>query len=372
MPKIQSPTHQLLKFNRQPSLSKPNMTTNMCSLPIPTPEPRKRSIWEMSFDMDFTLYPDSPTLPHALDDVDLEDITIRGVTKASSFKHQEYAPSMLMYHPFDEKAYPEPAEWERMFDDLDSFPSRVRSPSVATVNTTAAAPPASRRGSVQFTPSTSSASVSRPNCACTETATRSSRRQDASAYPAHRRLSAMLANFSFCRSQESLSPRYQRSIYSQDISPSRRTSKTSLSMVPTTPSTAFSSRSRSVSSMHAHRQRHVSRRSNSQLLSHIGVGLMPCRMDNHSEDLQQVVAGIPVSAFIHPKMHIPGSAEYGPVQEDGGFDDAYPLRITRLWSFDEPKLPIELCNFDLYDLDSVIDACGKESTSQLGTGNRML
>ncbi|EPS40074.1 hypothetical protein H072_6112 [Dactylellina haptotyla CBS 200.50] len=336
--------------------------TATSSLPIPTPEPRRRSIWEMSFDTDFILYPDSPTLPHVLEDLDLDDITKQGISRVSSFKHQEYTPSMLMYHPYDAKAYPEPAEWEdKMFHDLASLPSQASAPSVTSttsVNTTAAAPPASRRGSVLLTPSSGSVSFSRSDSLSrsnSSSAERSCRRQEATGYPANRRLSALLASFSFCRSQESLSQQYQHSRrYSREISPSRMTSRTSLSMATT--STTASSKSAS-SSMH--RRRVNGKRNTAQLLSHMGECHSHYRMDGHSKDLQGVVAGIPVSAFIHPKMHIPGAIECGPVEDDGGYDDAYPLRMTRLWAFDGPKLPIEI----QYDWDDAIESCESEPIS---------
>ncbi|KAF3934168.1 hypothetical protein ABW20_dc0103522 [Dactylellina cionopaga] len=332
----------------------------------------------MSFDGDFTLYPDSPTLPHPFDDIDLNDITKRGISKASSFQQQEYAPSMLMYHPYDARAaaaYPEPFEWERMFDDLSTFPSRARTPSVSSVDTTAAAAPASRRGSVQPQPplsaSTNTTSFSTPFSTPSSISgrsgsyiepVRSCRRQDSTAYLAHRRLSALLANFSFCRSQESLlQPQQQSSRYSQEIAPSsRRSSRTSLSIAPTTSSTTSS---RSVSSLHPNRHSKSGRRNSSMLLSHMGAGHTNYRMDSHSNELQQVVAGIPVSAFIHPKMHIPGGVECGPVEGNGGYEDAYPLRLARLWSFDEPKLPVESCELGGYEWTDAIDAYGSESAS---------
>ncbi|KAK6522656.1 hypothetical protein TWF281_002092 [Arthrobotrys megalospora] len=335
------PLNILSNLSRLSTIPSTNPKMPGVTLPVPTPEPRKRSIWEISFDRDWTLYPDSPTLSHAFDDVDLDDITMRGVSKAASFREQEYNPTMLMYHPYDKtegQAYPQPFEWERMFDDLASLPSRTRSPSITSVNTvdtTAASAPASRRGSVNVQPISTSgdefsfsniSSMSRRS-SCADNVSRSSRRQDFGAYPTHRRLSALLSSFSLCRSQESFS---QSSRFSQEISPlSRRTSRASLSFTPTSTSTSTSS-SRSVSSLHPHaprrRRNSSSRRNTALLLSNMGAGLTSYRMDSHSVELQKVVTGIPVSAFIHPKMHIPGGVEYGPVEEDGGYGDAYPLR----------------------------------------------
>ncbi|KAF3151287.1 hypothetical protein TWF225_001618 [Orbilia oligospora] len=317
------------------------------TLPIPAPEPRRPSIWEPSFGRDWTLYPDSPTLSHTFDDVDLDDITKRGVSKAASFKEQEYDPAMLMYHPYDKtdaQSYPQPFEWERWFDDLANLPSQARSPSITsakTMDTTEVAASASRRGSVQqFTPSGSGSSFSHitpisRRSSCADTSSRISRRQDPAAYLANKRLPSLLSSFSFCQSQDSL---YQPSRPSQDIGPlSLRTSRTSFSLAPTITSTSTSS-SRSASSLHpnAPRRRRSStrRRNTALLLSHMGASLTSYRMDSYSSELQKVVSGIPISAFIHPKMHIPGSLEYGPVEEDGGYSDAYPLRHTRQWSFD--------------------------------------
>ncbi|KAF3309073.1 hypothetical protein TWF173_011504 [Orbilia oligospora] len=293
------------------------------TLPIPAPEPRRPSIWEPSFGRDWTLYPDSPTLSHTFDDVDLDDITKRGVSKAASFKEQEYDPAMLMYHPYDKtdaQSYPQPFEWEKWFDDLADLPSQARSPSITsakTMDTTEVAASASRRGSVQqFTPSGSGSSFSHitpisRRSSCADTSSRISRRQDPAAYLANKRLSSLLSSFSFCQ--------------------------TSVSLAPTITSTSTSS-SRSASSLHpnAPRRRRSStkRRNTALLLSHMGASLTPYRMDSYSSELQKVVSGIPISAFIHPKMHIPGSLEYGPVEEDGGYSDAYPLRHTRQWSFD--------------------------------------
>ncbi|KAF3228901.1 hypothetical protein TWF191_002018 [Orbilia oligospora] len=264
------------------------------TLPIPALEPRRPSIWEPTFGRDWTLYPDSPTLSHTFDDVDLDDITKRGVSKAASFKEQEYDPAMLMYHPYDKndaQSYPQPFEWEGWFDDLANLPSQARSPSITsakTMDTTEVAASASRRGSVQqLTPSDSGSSFSHIT-------------------PISRRGSCA------------------------DTS-------TSFSLAPTITSASTSS-SRSASSLHpnAPRRRRSStrRRNTALLLSHMGASLTSYRMDSYSSELQKVVSGIPISAFIHPKMHIPGSLEYGPVEEDGGYSDAYPLRHTRQWSFD--------------------------------------
>ncbi|KAK6520219.1 hypothetical protein TWF506_000499 [Arthrobotrys conoides] len=323
------------------------------TLPIPTPEPRRLSIWETPLGRDWTLYPDSPTLSHTFDDVDLDDITKRGISKAASFKEQEYDPAMLMYHPYDKteaQSYPPPFEWERciLFDDLASLPSQAHSPSITsnkTMDTTEAAASASRRGSVQqFTPSATGSSFSNVDpiprrSSCADTSSRISRYQDFAAFPVSNRLSYLLSSFTFSRTQDSLS---QPSRFSQDISPiSRRTSRTSFSITPTGTGTSTSS-SRSVSSLHPNaprrRRSRTSKRNTALLLSHMGTGLTSYRMDSYSSELQKVVSGIPISAFIHPKMHIPGGVEYGPVEEDGGYSDAYPLRHTRQWTFDRVGL----------------------------------
>lgn len=341
----------LSSFSKPSAISFLKPTMPSVTLPIPTPEPRKFSIWKMSFDRDWALYPDSPTLSHNFGDVDLDGITTRGVSKAASFKEQEYNPSMLMYHPYDKteaQHYPSPFEREKWFDDLGSLPSQARSPSITSANTmdtTEVAVSASRRGSVQqFTPSGSGSSFSnfspiprRSSCA-DSSSSRISRRQDFAAYPANRRLSALLSSFSFCRSQDSFS---HPSRFSQDISPlSRRTSRASLSFTPTSTSTTTSS-SRSVSSLRPNaprrRRSSSSKRNTALLLSHMGTGLTSYRMDTCSSELQKVVSGIPISAFIHPKMHIPENLEYGPVEEDGVYSDAYPLRHTRQWSFEEVR-----------------------------------
>ncbi|KAF3913892.1 hypothetical protein ABW21_db0204483 [Orbilia brochopaga] len=308
------------------------MSVNATSPPISTPErPRDLSVFDIPFDSDFILYDED------CDDmsVDLDDITTRGVSKASSFAHQEYEPSMLMYHPYDARAatYPAPFDWERqMFNDLASEP-RPRSTSVSSVNTTAATAPDSRRGSLHL-PGRKNSSCC---CSC-------SRRESAAPQTVtHKRLSALLTNFSFHRSNESLLHPYPATVYSQGIAPSsRRSSRTCLSI----PFTATSStHTTATSSTVSRRHRRRGSRGSAQLLSHIGAGHSHYRMDSHSGELQHVVAGIPVSAFIHPKMRFPDSdedAECGPVQEDGGYEDAYPLRVTRLWSFDEPRLSAEM------------------------------
>ncbi|KAJ6264485.1 hypothetical protein Dda_0631 [Drechslerella dactyloides] len=316
------------------------MSASATSLPIPAPErPRNLSIFDLPFDTDFILYDED------CDDmsVDLDDITTRGVSKASSFAHQEYKPSMLMYHPHDATSatYPAPSEWEKMFEDLASQP-QTRSPSISSVNTTAAAAPDSRRGSLQLPmrdPHACSCSCSRRSSSShVDYPLRSSRRDSATAHVAHRRLPAMPAGCSFYRSTESLLHPYSNGGYSQDIAPSsRRSSKTCLSIPFTTASSTTTTAASSTASRRRSR-RHGSRGS-ALLLSHIGAGHSHYRMDSHSGDLQEVVAGIPVAAFIHPRMHFPGDderVECGPVEEDGGYEDAYPLRVTRLWSFDEP------------------------------------
>ncbi|KAK6338874.1 hypothetical protein TWF696_009680 [Orbilia brochopaga] len=318
-----------------------NMSAGSTSLPIPAPErPRNLSVFDIPFDEDFVLYDED------CDDdmsVDLDDITTRGVSKASSFAHQEYKPSMLMYHPHDAKSatYPAPFDWEKqMFDDLANEP-RARSPSVSSVNTTAATAPDSRRGSLQLPgreyPPCSCSCSRRSTSSHADYSVRSSRRDSAAPHAAaHKRFSALLTNFSFHRSNESPMHSYPAAGCSQDIAPSsRRSSKTCLSIpftaTSSTPTTATGSTA-------SRRYRRRGSRGSALLLSHIGAGHSHYRMDNRSGDLQQVVADIPVSAFIHPKMRFPDGderVECGPVEEDGVFEDAYPLRVTRLWSFDE-------------------------------------
>ncbi|KAF3939139.1 hypothetical protein ABW19_dt0203893 [Dactylella cylindrospora] len=319
------------------------MSANSTSAPISTPQPpRKMSIFEIPFGMDFTLYDEpSPDFPLSSEDnLDLEDITKMGVSKAFNFAQQEYRP--FMYHPMDATGvYPEPFEWEsKMFDDLMS-PPRSRSPSVSSLNTTAPAP-GSRRDSLQL----SQSNISSRRSSLAENPVRSCRnsRQDHHSFPnaKNKRLSVLLSNFSFGRSSESLAlSSCCRCCHFHEIT-SRRTSRTSLSIPPTSASRSTSiSRSRS-------RRGSLSGRGNSLLLSHMGAGHAPYRMDSHSKELQKSVAGIPISAFIHPKLHIPASNDYGPVEDDGGFGDAYPLRSTRLWSFDEPDLPVEVCEMERY------------------------
>ncbi|KAK6496696.1 hypothetical protein TWF481_001684 [Arthrobotrys musiformis] len=327
------PPHNILSsFPKSSSVSFPKSKMPGATLPIPTPEPRRPSIWEIPLGCDWTLYPDSPTLSHTFDDVDLDDITMRGVSKAASFREQEYHPSMLVYHPYDKteaQSYPQPFEWEmdggRLFGDLADLSIHTPPSSNTSENTmdiTASATTGSGKKNVkQFTPPGSGSSLSSSSPlsrrgGCVDKSSRVSRRQALAAYRTQRRHTTLLSSPSLYR--------------------------TSLLFTPTATSTGTPS-STSVSSIHPNalppRRNSISSKWNTDLLlSHMGACFTSYRMDSHSSELQNEVSGIPISAFIHPKMHIPGGSEYGPAREDSGYGDAYPLRHTREWCFDRAKL----------------------------------